>query len=444
MRHWPTFADVCRLESSPLTEYQRCVTVLGEDGGEFGEVFAAWNRRRFPSLASIIQGPLHELPQIVFTLRAVQQPASIPMSLASLNIITSTSESFSGSLMHIFFRIGSISENFATVRKMYEVINLQNRILDGTIPYPQNQQALQMGMSIEFRNVCFQYPESNAYALKNISFKIGQGQLCVILGENGSGKSTILKLIARLYEPQEGEILIDGQDIKTLKLADLRQAMAVLFQDYTHFPLSIKENIALGDPGHSDDLDRIKQAAKLGGASELIERLGEGYNTYLDRPVRDYYSGLPEGTTNLFGRPVSFGRVRAMGGMKINESTTLSGGQMQRIALSRTFMRSLVSETSVGLLLFDEPSASLDPTAEHGILSLYTDGSADLFERLRLLRGQKTMIFSSHRFGSLTRHADKILCMHDSVIVEEGSHDELIKGGGEYAKLWNLQAQAFL
>jgi len=106
---------------------------------------------------------------------------------------------------------------------------------------------------------------------------------------------------------------------------------------------------------------------------------------------------------------------------------------MQRIALSRTFMRSLISEGGVGLLLFDEPSASLDPTAEH-----------DLFERLRQLRGNKTMIFSSHRFGNLTRHADVILYMNDSVIVEEGTHSELLKKQGDYARIWMLQAQAFL
>ncbi|KAJ3986368.1 P-loop containing nucleoside triphosphate hydrolase protein [Lentinula detonsa] len=415
------------------SEYQRCIHALGQDAAEFFDAYEMFNQDRFPSFASIIRRPLHQLPQIVFTLRAVQYPASIPISLASLNLITSTATSFSHTLSRLFEQTGSISDNFTTIRKMYEAINLANRIPDGTVPYPENHQSLKMGMSIEFRNVSFKYPDSNSYALRNISFKIARGQLCVILGQNGSGKSTVLKLIARLYDPSEGQILVDGQDLKTLRLADLRRAMAILFQDYTHFPLSIRENIALGDPGHSDDIDRVTQAATLGGASEFIERLEDGYDTYLDRPVRDHYSGLPEGTMDLFGRAVSFGKIRGMGEMKSNESTTLSGGQMQRIALSRTFMRSLLSESSVGLLLFDEPSASLDPTAEH-----------DLFRRLQLLRGQKTMIFSSHRFGNLTRNADMILYMHDSVIVEEGSHEDLLKARGEYARIWNLQAQAFL
>jgi len=130
---------------------------------------------------------------------------------------------------------------------------------------------------------------------------------------------------------------------------------------------------------------------------------------------------------------VEYGRIRAVGNMQVTNSASLSGGQMQRLALSRTFMRSVAAEPKVGLLLFDEPSASLDPTAEH-----------DLFQRLRNLRGNKTMIFSSHRFGNLTRHADVILYMNDSTVEEEGTHEQLLKQQGEYARIWMLQAQAFL
>lgn len=178
----------------------------------------------------------------------------------------------------------------------------------------------------------------------------------VIVGVNGSGKSTVLKLIARLYEPESGEILIDGRDIRLLKLDDLRRAMSVLFQDYTHFPLSvsmwecdvqmrllnfsclqIKENIGLGDPENAADEDKIRQAARLGGADDVIERLPEGYETYLERPVRYYYSALPEGTTTLFGRPVDYGRIRSVGKMEESSLKSLSGGQMQRIALQAVF-----------------------------------------------------------------------------------------------------------
>ena len=325
----------------------------------------------------------------------------------------------------------------------------------------------------------FRYPGSDQLALDNVSFTLTPGQLCVIVGANGSGKSTILKLAVRLYDPSAGTILLGGHDVRTLRLADLRAAIAVLFQDYTHFPLSIRDNIALGDPERFHDDARVHAAARLGGASQFVERLQEKYDTYLDRPVRDYFSGMPEGTRTLFGRQIDFAGVRGAGGMASRTGgPALSGGEMQRLAVSRTFMRSVVGEDArVGLLLFDEPSASLDPTAEHGACGFgvrlgavawreadaWLCVCADLFGRLRELRGNKTMVFSSHRFGNLTRHADLILCvrpvvcgsslgcanlacryMNDSVIVEAGTHDELMKRQGEYARIWMLQAQAFL
>ncbi|KAI6133883.1 P-loop containing nucleoside triphosphate hydrolase protein [Pisolithus croceorrhizus] len=407
---------------------------VGDNAMDFPEIQRAFLIRDRLTLTSILREPLRELPQIVFTLRAIQYPISIPISLASLTLITQTANSFSSTLFQLFGESFSLSEQFASVRKLYEISTIPNRVVDGTISFPENQQTLKYGVSIEFRHVSFKYPGADKYALRNVSFTICAGQLCIIVGVNGSGKSTILKLISRLYDPTEGTILINGQDIKTLKLRDLRRTMAILFQDYTHFPLSIKDNIALGNPDISYDDDKVREAARLGGAEGFIDKLPDGFHTYLNRPVRDYYSALPEGTTTLFGRQVDYSKVRGAGRMHTSE-TSLSGGQMQRLAVARTFMRSLVSETesSVGLLLFDEPSASLDPTAEH-----------DLFQRLRTLRGSKTMVFSSHRFGNLTRHADLILYMDDTEVQEAGTHDELIARNGEYARIWSLQAQAFL
>ncbi|KAF9456687.1 P-loop containing nucleoside triphosphate hydrolase protein [Collybia nuda] len=416
-----------------LKDYKEAVERVADKAGDFYAALSVHRSRDKMRISTFLQDLFRELPQIVFTLRAVQYPASIPISLASLNLITQTTQTFTFKIFNLFEETGSISDKLSNVRKIYEVGIIPNKIPDGTTPFPEVHQSPNAGLSIEFRNVSFRYPGNDSYALRHISFKIEQGQLCVIVGANGSGKSTILKLVARLYEPSEGNILINGQDIKVLKLQDLRRATSVLFQDYTHFPLSIKDNIGLGDPENPKDEEKIREAARLGGAEEFIERLPDGFDTYLERPVKDYYSALPEGTTSLFGRPVDYGGIRHVGGMESSTNKTLSGGQMQRIALSRTFMRSLVSQPSVGLLLFDEPSASLDPTAEH-----------DLFERLRQLRGNKTMVFSSHRFGNLTRHADLILYMNDSIVMEEGTHDQLLKKQGEYARIWMLQAQAFL
>ncbi|KAG6819629.1 hypothetical protein H0H93_010049 [Arthromyces matolae] len=324
------------LQQYLLEQFKLTSGVLGDRGGNFMELLRMHKVDQV-SLFSFLEDPLRELPQIVFTLRAVQYPASIPISLASLNLITQTSTSFTHTLVSLYNETGSLTQKFADIRRLYAVENIPNRVLDGTESFPEDGRSLELGISIEFRNVYFRYPTSEVYVLKDVSFRIEKGQLCVIVGANGSGKSTVLKLIARLYEPESGEILIDGKDIKRLKLDDLRRAISVLFQDYSLFPLSLKENIGLGDPDNADDEAKIQQAAYLGGAGDFIERLPEGYDTYLERPVKDYYSALPEGTTTLFGRPVDYGRIRSVGKMDSASSKSISGGQMQRIALQVGF-----------------------------------------------------------------------------------------------------------
>ncbi|KIL71102.1 hypothetical protein M378DRAFT_156053 [Amanita muscaria Koide BX008] len=417
-----------------LAQYSQGIERIADRAGDFFEVL---NVRRTWAKLSVLNifllDPLRELPQIIFTLRAIQYPASIPVSLASLNLITQTTTSFSHALLTLVDHSDSLVDRLTGIRKLYEITELPNIVADGNLPFPENQRSLELGIAIEFRNVSFKYPDTDTYVLHNVSFKVEKGQLCVLVGSNGSGKSTILKLISRLYDVSEGQILVDGVDIKALRLEDLRRSMSVLFQDFTIFPLSIRDNIALGDPDHADDDEEILEAARLGGAGDIVDGLPEGIDTYLERPVKDHYSGLREGTLTFTGRPVSYANIRRRAGMDSILTKSLSGGQMQRIALSRTFMRSSISKQRVGLLLFDEPSASLDPTAEH-----------DLFQRLRQLRGHKTMIFSSHRFGNLTRHADIILYINDSVIVEAGTHEQLLRKGGDYAHIWKLQAQAFV
>ncbi|OJT07927.1 Lipid A export ATP-binding/permease protein MsbA [Trametes pubescens] len=417
-----------------ISEYEKASQRIGDSDSAFEEwqIFGKVNDRF--SLWALLQYPLRELPQMFFTLRAMQYPASMPVSLASLQMVQEATNTFAYNMFELMHSTQSFATQIGEVRKMYEVASVPNKVQDGTVPFPEDTAQIRSGVALEFRNVSFKYPSTEKYALHNVSFSILPGQLCVIVGANGSGKSTVLKLIVRLHDPDEGQILLGGHDIRTLRLRDLRQAISVLFQDYTHFPLSIRDNIAIGDPSAAGDDEHVRRAARLGGAEAFIEKLPDGIDTYLDRPVKDLYAGLPEGTTTLFGRKVDYGALRIAGGMKATDSSTLSGGQLQRLAVARSFMRSVVPEDAkVGLLLFDEPSAALDPVAEH-----------DLFNRLRELRGSKTMLFSSHRFGNLTRHADLLLYMNDSAVVEAGTHEELLKKDGGYANIWKLQAQAFL
>ncbi|KAI0716183.1 P-loop containing nucleoside triphosphate hydrolase protein [Cerioporus squamosus] len=407
------------------SEFKNAAERVGDKDAEWSEWedLIEWP---IPSIWSVFNQPLAQLPQIVFTFRAAQYPTSIPVSLASLSLVQDAANKFLWSFHSMIYRTRGIEQQLTAVKKVYEVVKIENVVPDGTIPFPEEASQVRSGVALEFKNVSFKYPEAEKYALCNISFSVGPGELCVIVGGNGSGKSTILKLATRLYDPEEGQILFGGHDIRTLKLHDLRQAISVLFQDYTIFPLSIRDNIAMGDPATSHDGDRVRLAARLAGAETFVEKLPEGFNTYLEPPVSTEYSSTSEGHTLFTGRKVNYDALRDAAGV--------NGGQMQRLAVARTFMRSVVQEDSkVGLLLFDEPSAALDPAAEH-----------DLFDRLRQLRGNKTMVFSSHRFGNLTKHADLILYMDESGIVESGTHEALLNSDGEYAKLWKLQAQAFI
>lgn len=174
-----------------------------------------------------------------------------------------------------------IFKRFSEVKVLYDLADIKNQVEDGPLPFPENARATgQNGLRIEFRSVSFKYPGTDTLVLRNVSFIIDNGALAVIVGFNGSGKSTILKLIARVYDHSEGEILIDGKDIRTLRLYDLRETMAVMFQDHTLFPLSIRDNIAFGDPGNGRDDDAVETAAQL-AEIDFQHKLSDGLDTFI-------------------------------------------------------------------------------------------------------------------------------------------------------------------
>lgn len=243
---------------------------------------------------------------------------------------------------------------------------------------------------IRFENVSFTYPDGRN-VLRNISFFAPVGKKIAIVGENGAGKSTIVKLLCRFYDPTEGKILIDDVDLKELDLEAWRNCLSVIFQDFGQYHMSAKENIGISRSNF--DIDEILNAAKKGGFDSVISK-------------------LPDGIDSMLGK--EFG------------GTSLSVGEWQKLAMSRAFFR------NANLLILDEPTASLDPKSEH-----------EVFERFAMNTENKTTFFITHRLGSV-KMADWVLVIKDGCLIEEGSHNGLLSNEiSEYAQLFSLQASRY-
>jgi ATP-binding cassette subfamily B protein len=243
---------------------------------------------------------------------------------------------------------------------------------------------------VRVEDVHFRYPDAPHEALKGVDVELRAGEVVALVGENGSGKTTLAKLLAGLYEPDQGHVLWDEQDVSAFRPSSLRQRIAVMFQDFVRYALPATDNIALGRVDEPSDPARVRTAAAAAGAEAMLDALPDGFDTVLSR----MFAG----------------------------GTDLSGGQWQRVALARSFYR------DAPLVILDEPSASLDPRAEH-----------ELFATLRdALRG-RTALFISHRFSTV-RGADRIYVLHEGEIVEHGTHDELVARNGRYAELFRLQS----
>ncbi|MEW6155069.1 MAG: ABC transporter ATP-binding protein [Actinomycetota bacterium] len=242
-------------------------------------------------------------------------------------------------------------------------------------------------------DVVFRYPSSDRPSVNGVSLEVRRGQVIALVGENGSGKTTLAKVMAGLYAPESGRVTWDGTDINRYDPDELRESVAVIFQDFLRYFLPARVNIEVGRADRIGDDDGVVGAARLAGIDEGLRRLRNGYDTLLGP---QFYGG-----------------------------TDLSGGQWQRLALARGFFR------DASLLILDEPTAALDPRAE-----------AWLFESIRRLFEGRSVVLISHRFSSV-RTADRIYVLHDGVIVEEGTHEQLMAEKGRYAELFALQASAY-
>ncbi|MCB9795210.1 MAG: ABC transporter ATP-binding protein [Alphaproteobacteria bacterium] len=248
---------------------------------------------------------------------------------------------------------------------------------------------------VRFEDVTFRYPGSDAAALDGVSLHVRPGEKLALVGENGSGKTTLIKLLAGLYVPSSGRVLIDGLEVEAWDLDALRRKIGVIFQDFVRYQLRVGENIGVGEVDDFDDRDRWTAAAEKGLALPFIDDMPEGFETQLGR-------WFPKGRE-------------------------LSIGQWQKIALSRAFMRD-----DADILVLDEPTAAMDAEAE-----------MQIFERFRALTEERIAVVISHRFSTV-RMADRIAVLHHGELMEVGSHEELMAEGGRYAHLFSLQAQGYL
>ncbi|MEW9534020.1 ABC transporter ATP-binding protein [Microbispora sp. NPDC049125] len=256
---------------------------------------------------------------------------------------------------------------------------------------------------IELRDVWFRYDADHPYVLRGVNLTIPYGRSVALVGLNGAGKSTIVKLLCRLYDPERGSVRWDGADLRDLRIADLRRRIGAVFQDYMAYDLTAAENIAVGDVDSLDQPERIHEAAERADIHDKLVSLPRGYDTVLSR----FFAAGP--------------------GEDPGQGVLLSGGQWQRVALARALLRADAAD----LLILDEPSSGLDPEAEYAI-----------HRRLRDYRAGRTSLLISHRLNTV-RGADHIVVLADGQIAEQGTHDQLMALGGEYARLFIRQATDF-
>lgn len=285
--------------------------------------------------------------------------------------------------------LSQVYSNSLFLGEFFAFLDLKPGIVTPQHPLPMPA-LLKQG--IEFRGVTFQYPGSERIALADFSLAVPAGKIVAIVGPNGAGKSTLIKLLCRFYDPQSGQIMLEGVDLRNFDVEDLRSNLSVLFQTPVSYDASVRENIAVGDLTLSQDLEAIRTAARNAGVDEIARRLPRGYETLLGKSFAD--------------------------------GTELSGGEWQRVAMARAFLR------RSPVILLDEPTSFMDSWAE-----------LEWFDRLRQLARGRTTLLITHRF-TIAMRADLIQVMKDGHIVERGTHETLIQQDGFYAQSWHDQIEA--
>ena len=320
----------------------------------------------------------------------VYQTVQGVLSIGELTFLAGAIAGASTNIQAFFSTFSGIADQALFMTDLLDFFAVQPTIMTkpGALPAPK---PLRQG--IEFENVSFAYPGTQRKVLNNISFRLSSRERIALVGENGQGKTTIIKLLTRLYDPTEGRILLDGVDLRDYDLEDWWNEIGVIFQDFVRYDMTAGENIAVGRIDAANEMFQIRAAAMKSYAENVIKKLPKAYDQVL--------------------------------GCRFEGGVDLSGGEWQRIALARAHLR------DAQLLILDEPTAALDAKSER-----------EVFERFADLTKNKTTVLISHRFSTV-RMADRILVLEGGRIAEQGPHDQLVREGGRYAEMFELQAAGY-
>ena len=312
------------------------------------------------------------------------------ITLGSLSYFTFVVWNFENGVQGFFSNISSVFNHSQYVKDIIKVLDFEQKIVskENSIRIDQNKTP-----KIEFKHVTFAYPQSKKKVLDDFSLVIKPGEKVAFVGENGAGKTTIIKLLARFYDVSGGEILINGNNLKDLDLESWYKSLGIIFQDFIKYEYTLSQNIHFGKIYAKFDLGKIEQAASLAGVDRLALDLDKGYDQML--------------------------------GMTFEGGQELSLGQWQKVALARAFLR------DAPVLILDEPTASIDAKSEK-----------EIFDKVEKLSLNKSVIIISHR-SSTVKNADRIYVIEKGKVKEQGSHDKLLKLNGTYAKLFKIQAERY-
>ena len=358
---------------------------------------------------------------IVIVIRAVRGAISV----GTLTFLAGAFQQSRGLLQRILLAASDIYEQALYIRDLFVFFEMQPTIRSvpnaKPVPTPMRQ-------GFVFEDVGFRYPGSERWAVRHVSFTLRPGERIALVGENGAGKTTITKLLARLYDPTEGRILLDGVDLREYDLAEVRQAIGVIFQDFVRYDMRFDENVGVGE---IDDarayLDEARDRVRMeNGRKSKVEGQGSevGPSWEFEAPPPALVSAAEKSLASTLLPRLPSG-YRQMLGRRFEEGVDLSGGEWQKVALARAYMR------DAQVLILDEPTAALDARAEY-----------DVFVRFNELMAGRMAVVISHRFSTV-RMADRIVVLRHGEVTEEGTHEQLVGKGGLYAELFQMQAAGY-